>query len=94
MNTIPTTEKLALALTQARAPQWMIDKSRAGYYDDFKSPIATPIVQLYHDCLAAGLGDLAMRARNGDFDSTDEEADEWAKSPEGQETFRKLLAGE
>ena len=94
MNTIPTTEKLALALTQANAPQWMIDNARAGYYDDYKTTIATPIVQLYHDCLAAGLGDLAMKVRDGEFDSTPEESDAWAKSPEAQELFKKLARGE
>jgi len=52
-------------------------KARAGHYDDFKSDIAMPIVQLVMDLEAAGKHDLANRARNGEFDSTKEESEEW-----------------
>lgn len=52
-------------------------KARTGYYDDFKSPIATPMVQLVHDLQAAGKPDLAKRAMNGEFDGTKAEAEEW-----------------
>ena len=91
--TIPTTERLALVLTQAGAPRWMIDNARAGYYDDYKTTIATPIVRLCQDCTDAGLTDLADRARNGEFDATRYEAEEWAKSPEAQELLKSLARG-
>src|SRR5205823_2354062 len=45
----PTTERLAEALSEARAPQKMIDRAYAGYYDEFKSELAVPIVQLVQD---------------------------------------------
>lgn len=37
---------------------------------------------------------LIERVKEGDFDGTREEADEWAQSPEGKATFGKLVGGE
>lgn len=72
-----TKEKLVAALTEARAPESMISKARTGYYDDFESTIATPILSLVSDCRAAGLNELAARAMAGDFDATAEESEAW-----------------
>lgn len=72
-----TKERLVTALTEADAPQSMINKARAGYYDDFESTIATPIQSLIQDLRAAGLNELAARAMDGDFDSTAEEGNAW-----------------
>ena len=88
---IPTSEKLAQALEVAGAPQEMIDKARAFYYDDYKSELAMPTVQLVIDAKAHNLSEIAERAINGDFDGTKEESDEWAKSPDGQETFAQIF---
>lgn len=88
-----TTDKLAEALSLAGAPQDMIERALAGYYDDYKSPLPAPIVQLVADARSHGLPDIARRAMDGEFDATKQEGDEWAKSPEGQETFRQLLKG-
>lgn len=46
-----------------------------GWYDDFLSPLATPIRQLHSDLLAAGFPELAARVVAGEFDSTKEEAE-------------------
>jgi hypothetical protein len=92
--TIPTTEKLAKALVEAKAPLWMINKAREGHYDDFKSLIATPIVALVNDLRNAGLKDMAKLAMDGEWDSTDEEAEEWTQSPDGQEAIRRLINNE
>ncbi len=89
----PTTERLAEALSLANAPKEMIDRALGGFYDDFKSPLAAPTVQLVQDARKAGLMDIAKRAMNGDFDAEKWESDEWAKSPEGQATFREFLQG-
>jgi hypothetical protein len=94
MNTIPTTERLACALEAAGAPQDMIARARGGFYDDFKSDLATPIVQLVQDAHAIGLKDIAQRAMKGEFDATKEESDAWAQSPEGEAAFRLLMIGE
>jgi hypothetical protein len=93
MNTehIPTTERLARALEEAKAPQDMIARARAGYYDDFKSQDATPIVRLVEHANLHGLYDIADRAIDGEFDATKEESDEWMRSPEGQEVLQHFL---
>lgn len=88
---IPTSEKLAQILELAQAPKQMIERARAGYYDDFKSELATPIVALAQDARKAGLPDIAQRAMAGEFDAQDWEADEWQNSEEGQETFRQFF---
>lgn len=73
---IPTSERLAQALHAAGLFE-MEKKAREGYYDDFKSPLMMPIVQLVNDLKAEGAVELAHRAMNGDFDATKEEARAW-----------------
>src|SRR5436305_393387 len=90
---IPTSEKLAQILELAQAPSRMVARARMGYYDDFKSPIATPIVQLVQDAQRHELYAIAERAKQGEFDAASWEAQEWAKSAEGQETFQQLVKG-
>jgi hypothetical protein len=89
--TEPTTEKLARALEEVNAPAVMIIRARAGYYDDYKSSLTFPEMQLLSDARAAGLESIAQGVIDGKWDSTKEESDEWAKSPEGQEVFNQLL---
>jgi len=88
----PTTERLAEALSLAGAPKWMIDNANAGLYDDYKSSVAVPIMMLVFDAENQGLREIAQRARDGEFDAEKWEADEWAKSPDGQATFSEFLA--
>lgn len=87
----PTTERLARALEEAGAPAVMIERARQGYYDDFKSPLAFPEMQLRADALAAGLESIAEGVVNDEWDATKEESDEWARSPEGQAAFQELV---
>jgi hypothetical protein len=88
-----TADYLAAELEAAGASPEMVAKARAGYYHDFRSPLPMPISQLVADLVSARLPVLARRAREGDFDATKDEAEAWAASPEGQETFRDLLGG-
>jgi len=88
-----TRERLAEAMTEAGCPDRLISNARAGFYDDYLSPLAFPIHRLVADLRAAGQPGLARRAMDGDFDGTREEADAWAASPEGQQAFRDLLGG-
>jgi hypothetical protein len=88
----PTTEKLAKALEEAKAPPAMIQKAREGYYDDYKSPLGGPIGQLVMDARAAGLADIERRAKDGEFNGTKEEAEEWFQSSDGQATFREFAS--
>ncbi len=90
---IPTTIKLARALITAEAPDEMVGKAVTGYYDDFKSQRADNIVALVEDARRAGLSDIMERAINGEFDSTREESEAWARSPEGQQVLGELLKG-
>jgi len=71
-----TSDRLAEVLA-AEGLHEMAAKARTGYYDDFKSELATPIVQLVRDLQATGKAELANRVMNGEFDSTKEEAEEW-----------------
>lgn len=89
--TEPTTERLARDLDEAGAPVEMVEAARAGLYDDFKNPLATPCIQLVVDLRKAGLTDLADRAADGEWDATPEESKAWAESPEGQEVMAALM---
>jgi hypothetical protein len=60
-------EKLAQALHEVGLLD-MEEKAREGYYGDFTSPLAAPIMQLACDLQARGATGLAKRAMDGDFD--------------------------
>ena len=75
---LPTSERLAQVLHAAGLLE-MESKARAGYYDDFVSPLATPIMQLVKDLSAVNRKDLAERAMNGEWDGSKEEAEAWMK---------------
>lgn len=72
-----TKERLAAELEKANAPEWMIKNARNGQYDDFESSSGSPIMQLVSDCSKVGLTELAIRAADGEFDATKEEAEAW-----------------
>jgi hypothetical protein len=75
-------------------------KARGGYYHDFLSPLDLPEMQLINDLTRAAkarpdierkIFDLRNRVINGEFDASPEESDEWAKSEDGQDAFRRLI---
>ena len=88
--TQPTKERLAAALGEAGLSV-MQQRAAAGYYDDFESPLATPIIQLVTDLRAAGREDLAKLAMNGEWDSTREESQAWAKRNQDNAAVAALL---
>ncbi len=47
-------EKLVAALTSSKCPDWMIAAARKGYYDDYESDLAAPIVTLVADLRGMG----------------------------------------
>lgn len=75
----------------------MAQMAREKYYHDFFSPLATPELQLLNDLMAEikkahtgtnverynQLVRLRERHIDGEFDSTAEESEEWAKSGDG-----------
>jgi hypothetical protein len=90
-----TKDILAAALTEAGLPD-MAAKAAEGHYHDFLSPLDLPELQLAADLALAGTpAAWALRERviNGDFDASREESEEWAASPEGQETMAELTRG-
>ena len=98
-----TTVKLSKALAAIPGvPKDMIQRAVDGHYHDYLSPLTFPEMQLVADLRELAsfpatptasrplLRDMAQRVIDGEFDATKEESDAWAKSPEGQETFRQL----
>lgn len=88
--TEPTTVKLARALKEAGAQEKLIRQAIDGYYDDFKSPLAMPLMALVNECQGLGFLDVARRVMEGEFDSTREESDAWMRSPDGQAALKEL----
>lgn len=89
---VPTSERLARVLEARGNPKLarMIALTREGHYDDFRSPLATPIYQLVRDLIQNGEHELAERAKAGEFDATPAEAAAWVQSGEGQAAFREF----
>ena len=67
----PTTEKLAQALEELHDPKLvdMIKRARQGYYDDYKSPIADPHLELIADLLVLDCPEMATRAEEGEWNA-------------------------
>lgn len=75
----------------------MIQAAERGIYDDYESPLATPLNALVEDLGSLSLPEaesLIERVKAGEFDGTKEEADAWARSPEGRRTFDSLITRE
>ena len=72
---IPTTERLAAAIREqlGERGEEMAKKAASGWYDDYKSELTFPLVQLVRDLRALGAEDLVIRAQAGEFDATEEE---------------------
>ena len=87
MAELPTSEKLALALEAEGAPNWIVEKARQKYYDDYESSHPFPIGQLIKDLSSLRMVNLVERVVNGEFDGTLAESEAWAKSDEGKATF-------
>lgn len=94
-----TKDILADALTEVGLTE-MAAKARTGFYHDFLSPLDLPEMALITALGAAATANpgnadaiegLRRRVINGDFDASEEESEAWAKSQDGQDTFRKLI---
>lgn len=91
--------KVAALASPSNAEKYEAFAKRAatGEFDDYATPSdaahVCPITQLHSELTKAGFTKFAARVANGEFDATKEESDEWANSPDGQETF-KLLSPE
>lgn len=70
-----------------------IRRARRNVYHDFLGESGVNINQLVLAARRLGFDDIAINAMNGKYDATREEADDWAKSPEGREVFAELVKG-
>lgn len=84
--------KIAAIASQENAGKYEAFAKRAetGEFDDYADTYACPITQLYSELNAAGLTKFAGRVAAGEFDATKEEAEEWARSPSGQDAAKHL----
>lgn len=91
---IRTKDRLAKDLRMFGAPAKMVEYAKNGFYDDYESPMAAPIMRLIEDCLENGLNEVAERAKNGEYDGTAEESKEWlersGKEHLDDDTYRAL----
>jgi hypothetical protein len=97
--------KLAAALREAALDanevvkvgfEYMAQRAEQSYYNDFFSPLDTPIMQLINDLTdfhTEQADALAERAKNGEFDADKEESDEWAEGKEALEIVSDLARG-
>lgn len=87
----PTAAYLARVLADEGAPAHMVSLAADGHYDDFRSPLPMPELQLLADARANNLERVAVLVVAGAFDSTKAESAAWAASPDGRATFEQLV---
>lgn len=88
----PSDAKLAAALHEAGLKD-LAALAEKGYYNEFFGELETPQLTLMQDLVAAGTKaalDIRQRVMNGDFDSGDDESDEWAASEAGQRAMSEF----
>lgn len=87
---IPTSEKLAQALEELGDPKLadMIELARKGYYDDYKTTIPFPMIQLVKDLRKVGYNEMAERVKDGEWEAKKWEADEWFET-KGRDMLRR-----
>jgi hypothetical protein len=65
-------------------------RAAGGEFTDYADTHMCPITELYKMCRQYGLHKMADRLKNGDFDATGPESDEWVNSPSGKAAFAQL----
>jgi hypothetical protein len=96
-----TKDMLAQALRDVGLTD-LADRAATGYYHDYLSPLDMPEIELMRDMARAAALEpdvdkakaiiaLRERAKDGEFDASLAESEEWAASPEGQYAFSQLL---
>jgi hypothetical protein len=99
--TARTSEILAKRLDEVGLTD-MARRAREDAYHDYFSKVAMPSIELERDlraardasddrALAVRIEDIRQDHLEGLFDADIAESDEWAASPDGQDTFAKLM---
>lgn len=76
---ILTSERLAKVLEEEELFD-LAGRARIGYYDEYRSSLATPTAQLVLDLFTVKRDDLARRAMSGEWRGTREECLAWWRS--------------
>ena len=87
-------EKLAMAMAAVGViPAEQIAAARDGRYDDYLSEAAFPQQLLLAELAPYGLevAQLVGKVKDGEFEATHAEAEEWVSSPEGQAVLAEFL---
>jgi hypothetical protein len=98
--TAKSSQKLADALRAAGFDE-LADRAALDEFHDFLSPHESPAIRLAFELASTARQAASVQQRNaahfirgrvvdGEFDATNEEADEWAQSREGRATTRSL----
>lgn len=75
----------------SKRQQALLRRIGQDYYHDYFGVPAFSTLALVNALYSRGLGELVERVKQGEFDATPAEADEWARSPEGQAAYRALM---
>jgi hypothetical protein len=89
-----TKDILAAALRDAGLPK-MAELAAEGHYHDYLSPLPMPEKKLCDELTIVGTSAalaLRERVREGDYDASEEEEEEWAASPEGVAAMQAFAA--
>lgn len=91
---LPTSTRVLIADLEAKPQSFdrdeMIRRARRNKYHDFLGDETFNIHMLVEHARRLGYEDIALQAIDGKYDATHEEAEAWAGSSEGQETFAEL----
>lgn len=69
MSSETAKETLVADLQEVSAPESMIELAKLGFYDDFESPSATPIMDLVSQAARLGLYTIVHNAKEGKYDA-------------------------
>lgn len=90
-----TAERLAAAIRKDAvnpAHEALAKRADTGEFGDYASTHICPITELYRLLVGLDLSVLAARVKDGEFDASMEESDEWAASAEGRAALSQLSA--
>lgn len=87
--TTPTKTRLAAALREVSAKaspghaaqyEALAARAETGEFDDYADVHVCGPTALYQECVARGFMKFAARVADGEFDASDAESEEWARS--------------
>ena len=88
-----TADRLAAAIREVateRRHHKLAERAETGEFGDYADTHVCPITELHRLCRQYGLGALADRVADGEFDASSDESDEWARSPSCQAAAKEL----